>query len=130
MTEQDVTQIPNWPKVRENGPELRKMAPGWDGTKCFYCSEPVGNLHKYDCVIVNKIVKVKIEITMDRMVPYGWEPHTIDFHLNDSSWCASNIIDDLVTLQEKLDKEGTCLCHQFEGKYIEDVNITPIYSEK
>lgn len=38
--------------------------------------------------------------------PDGWNKEMIEFYLNDSSWCCSNLID----LLEKYDEEHGCIC--------------------
>lgn len=78
------------------------------GDVCFYCAEPTR--HKPSCVIPQKIVKVRMTLEFERAVPYSWDGHMIEFHMNDSSWCAGNIIDELT----ELDDVKGCLCNVAE----------------
>ena len=65
-----------------------------DGT-CFYCSQPIGAEHKLDCVLVVRRVKVRMIVEYDRYCPADWDKDMIEFHLQDSSWCATNAIDEI-----------------------------------
>jgi len=38
--------------------------------------------------------------------PSDWDNEMIEFHLNDSSWCCSNLIDILT----EYDKKNGCIC--------------------
>lgn len=51
-----------------------------------------------------KIIQWSIHLPMD--FPAHWDDDMIDFHLNDSSWCCSNLIKEL----EKYDQENGCIC--------------------
>ena len=55
---------------------------------------------------------VKIEINLPMEFPKDWNDKDIDFHLNESSWCASNIIDELL----KYEEEHGCICRICEFK--------------
>lgn len=102
--------------------------------ECFYCQMPISALHKPDCVIVSKsvVVKITMEVVID--VPRDWGASNVNFKLNKSSWCASNIIEDLHDWKERSDTEGErrvmeqgffgsmaqCLCQTFEGEFVRD----------
>lgn len=49
---------------------------------------------------------IKIEIHLPMSFPDDWDDDMIRFHLNESSWCADNIIDEL----EKYSEEHGCIC--------------------
>lgn len=87
-----------------------------DGT-CFYCYEPIGGLHKDDCVCFTKKVKVRAIIEYEIEVPNFWGKGNIEFHRNEGSWCSSNIIEEL----EALDKKD-CLCGCTTFEFVSDVN--------
>jgi hypothetical protein len=108
-----------WPIVLKNDEGIR---PAGNPDECFYCKSKVGELHKKDCVIVTKIVKVKYTFEIEICVPHSWDQDQINFHRNESSWCASNAIDDLVEFDNKVG----CLCPYFEAEYIEVVDNTPV----
>ena len=88
-----------------------------DENNCFYCQRPIGQPHKTDCVLIRKKAKVKLTIEYDIVVPAFWDEHDIEFHRNESSWCKSNLIDEL----EEIDKER-CLCSIADFKYIKDTS--------
>ena len=50
---------------------------------------------------------VKFEITLPMNFPEDWDDHDIWFHLNESSWCSSN----LIPMLEEYDKECGCICN-------------------
>lgn len=86
-----------------------------DGT-CFYCSIPLGEEHKIGCVCRRKSVLVEYKIQLVKYYPEDWEEDNINSHLQDSSWCASNAVDELV----KINEEKGCMCNQFFGMYIRE----------
>ncbi len=74
--------------------------------ECFYCRQPMGSLHLGQCPIPSKKVKVRVTIEYDIEVPIFWDKDNIEFARNESSWCASNLIQEL----EELEKTTGCLC--------------------
>ena len=100
----------NW-KVEEYG-----IRPAGSPDHCFYCGVERGGTHKKDCVIRKRtiVMEMKVEIVLD--VPEDWDEDMCNFHKNESSWCASNI---LSTLERMKDKMG-CLCEATEFKYIRE----------
>ena len=54
--------------------------------------------------------KVKVEIILSMDFPEEWDDNMINFYLNESSWCWSNIIPDLV--------EKGCICDICEGEVL------------
>ena len=78
---------------------------------CFYCQQPIGQPHKPDCVLISKTVKVRAIIEYKISVPSDWDEHAIEFHRNESSWCADNMIRELEELRKG---EGGCLCNYVE----------------
>lgn len=57
-----------------------------------------------------RIVRIEIDLPME--FPKEWNDKLINFHLNESSWCFSNIIEIL----EKYDEEHGCICRICKGK--------------
>ena len=49
--------------------------------------------------------------------PSDWDDDMIEFHLNESSWCCSNLISEL----EKYDEKNGCICSICEAKVIEEI---------
>jgi hypothetical protein len=48
-------------------------------------------------------------------VPESWDEGSINFRFNESSWCASNLLDEL---QRREENTGMCLCMITDAKYI------------
>ncbi len=73
--------------------------------KCFYCKGLLGKEHDSDCVCLKKAVKLKVSIEIVVEVPRSWDQEMIEFHRNDSSWCANNFIDEM-----QRQAEAGCAC--------------------
>lgn len=103
--------------IKESHPvvqaDVRPARP--DGT-CFYCRAPLGTEHFFGCVIRNRTVVVDVTLRLVRRVPEDWDAGSVEFHLNDSSWCASNIIDEL----KSVDTDSHCLCGQFSAVFVRE----------
>ena len=99
----------------ENGPR-----PAGRPDQCFYCGQPVGAEHKEDCVCRVKVVMVQVTMTIPRVVPASWDADAVDFHLNESSWCANNIEDDLARYKDAMGDDAPCMCGAFSGEYLRD----------
>lgn len=91
--------------VRPNGPKDR----------CFYCRSKIGETHGPECVMVSKTVKVRMTIEYYITVPSFWDKEVVERHRNESSWCASNALDELEKLWEE---NGKCICDFTKFKYI------------
>lgn len=101
----------------ENGPR-----PAGKPDECFYCAEPLGADHKPDCVCRLKVVMVEVTMTIPRLVPASWDAGMVDFHLNDSSWCADNIEGDLARYMAAKGADAPCMCGRFSGKFLRDAD--------
>lgn len=95
------------------------MRPASDARRCFYCQKPIGSMHGPDCVLVKQKIKVEVNLTIaiEMELPADWDAAGIDFHLNDSSWCASNAVPEII---EALNG-ASCLCHDAGFTFIEKV---------
>lgn len=100
------------------------MRPASDKRACFYCHQPIGEQHAADCGLVQKRVKVRMTVYYNVEVPAHWDADMIEFHRNDSSWCASNALEELEALGDKLG----CICSNTTFKYIATVS-EPFLSE-
>lgn len=89
-----------------------------DGT-CFYCGSPVGSRHKNSCVIPKKSVIIDFTIRLPVLVPVSWDKKDVNFHYNESSWCADNLLSMIVDWQNKT---GRCLCNLLDANYIQDAS--------
>jgi len=88
------------------------MRPASDKRECFYCNQPIGEIHKLDCVLINKKVKIRMIVEYEASVPASWDKNQIEFHRNDGTWCANNAI-------EEFDREDvSCMCGNAEFEYI------------
>lgn len=112
-----------WPIVLENDFGIR---PAGEPDTCFYCNQKVGQEHLRDCVTIKKKIKVRYCFEIEIDVPHFWESDNVEFHLNESSWCADNAVGELVEYQEKQEEQGWCMCDSFYGEFIEVVDDCPI----
>lgn len=106
------------PKVLNNDNGIR---PAGKPDECFYCNQKVGEPHKADCVILHKKVKVKYTFEIEVEVPHHWDKHDVEFHRNDSSWCADNSFEEI----ESHAKKHGCICHAFECEVTEMPEMEP-----
>jgi hypothetical protein len=67
-------------------------------------------------------VKVLYEIEIEVDVPEDWDKDMIEFHRNESSWCSSNAVRDIIEYQKSMGTE--CLCKGFSCTYVGDVGLT------
>lgn len=86
------------------------VRPAGPDDKCFYCKAPVGEQHREDCTIRARTVVLKLEVEFVTDVPEDWTPEQIDFIKNGNTNCASNEMDHLARLWEKLGDDSPCLC--------------------
>jgi hypothetical protein len=94
------------------------MRPASLKQQCFYCQERIGATHKDDCVLIRKDVVVKFEIEIPVRVPAFWTEEQVEFHRNQGTWCASNVLDEL----EKIEKDNGCLCQQAEFSFVKETS--------
>jgi len=83
-------------------------------TKCFYCNSHLGNPHEFECVVPTRKVKVKVIIDLVVDEPISWDKYDIESHLNESSWCADNILDKI----EEYKENGRCICNITKIEYV------------
>lgn len=62
-----------------------------------------------------KTIQWTINLPMD--FPSDWDEDMIEFHLNESSWCCSNLINEL----KKYDEENGCICGICEAKVADKI---------
>lgn len=74
--------------------------------ECFYCRRTLGQPHAADCVLWTKRVKVRAIIEYERDVPHAWDRDLILFHLNESSWCKTNILNELQAILDARELES------------------------
>lgn len=83
-----------------------------DGT-CFYCCQPLGSEHESNCVIRQRTCVVDFTIRMVTAEPEYWDKNNIEFHYNESSWCADNLLD-------MIEKRGKCLCDITRATFVRE----------
>jgi len=83
---------------------------------CIYCGAALGEEHNPGCVSREKTIVADVTVRMVMIVPEHWEEKDFDFHYNKGSWCASNIVDDL----RRMDERVGCLCEYTNIKYIRE----------
>jgi len=94
----------------------KAMRPATAAERCFYCHVPIGGEHLFDCVLVNKRVKVRAVVEYEVNVPANWAEEQVLFQRNLGSWCGSNMIGEL----EALDEAEGCLCGNIKWEFVSD----------
>lgn len=94
------------------------MRPASQARQCFYCHQPIGGAHKVDCVLINQRYRVRLTVEYEIDRPASWDKSLLEFALNGSSWCASNLVDELAEYVERLEKDGLCLCADAEFEFV------------
>lgn len=82
--------------------------------ECTWCGASVGLPHKDECVVPKRVVTLEVTFRVPMPVPQSWTPDQIEFHRNESSWCASNWLHDL----ERFCGDQRCLCAYSNTRYI------------
>ena len=59
-----------------------------------------------------RIIRITIDLPMK--FPTDWDDNLIEFHLNESSWCFDNLIDQL----EQYSEEHGCICKICSAKVL------------
>lgn len=89
--------------TKENGPR-----PAGKPDECFYCRQPLGYQHTWNCVLVERKVRVAVTVTYEVTIPAHWDEARFLQHRTGSFWCASNVIDEL---DKRFGDDGdNCMC--------------------
>lgn len=105
--------------LRNDWPVQDGIRPAGKQDRCFYCDADKGAQHRDKCVMRSRTVVVKITYELCIDVPEDWDTHHIEFHLNESSSCGDNRLDDLVKQAERVG----CSCHFGEGQYVREATV-------
>lgn len=89
---------------------------------CFYCKSKVGEPHGPECVVIVKRVRVRYSFELEIDVPHYWGKEQLEFHRNESSWCASNALGEL---EKAFPEDGECPCGSFKCEALGTVDETP-----
>lgn len=120
------------------------VRPAGKPDECFYCRNKSGEQHKADCVIRKRTVVVKMTMEYVIAVPEDWDVSNIEFHRNESSWCANNAREELTKMFEYIEKsreevvnpDGTtshgndvpCLCDRTQFEYVREATPEDEYA--
>lgn len=128
-------KMAEWPKVLPNDDGIRPAGPQ---DECLYCGSKVGELHSGECVCVSSLIELSVHAngkrvgTWRRYVPYWWTFENIEFHLNESSWCADNALGEIVwtdeeakTEAEAMSTEDSCCCPLLSFEFESTVDAGP-----
>lgn len=96
--------------TESNGPR-----PLGNPNQCFYCQMLMGLDHHPDCVCRKRTVVVRAQVEYVVDVPQDWAESMIEFHRNDSSWCAGNMIAELEEV-----RGHNCLCNAISFTFIRE----------
>lgn len=96
----------------------RAKRPASDKDECFYCNQPIGSPHKFDCVLIHKKARVRMTVDYEVEVPNHWGRHDIEFHRNEGTWCADNALRELGDVARQVG----CLCAVTTFEYLEDAS--------
>ena len=110
-----------WPIVKPD--DARPAGPA---DQCFYCQQPMGQVHRAHCVLVTKRIRVRYIFEIELDVPQCWSGDDFESYRNESGWCADNAPDAIEEFAGKIRSDnGACLCDFFKAEYIELVDHTP-----
>lgn len=96
----------------EHGPR-----PAGPADRCFCCLAPVGDDHLADCVCRQRLVEIEVTLRLSIAVPEAWTQDQIEFRHNESTWCWSNLADELAAA---VDRNGRCLCGSASMRWVRD----------
>lgn len=68
-----------------------------------------------------KKVRVRLTVEYEVEVPADWDKEMVEFHRNESSWCANNLISELDEIFDHEDG-SSCMCHAAHFEYIGEVS--------
>lgn len=92
------------------------IRPIGEADKCYLCERSLGEEHKTGCVFRERTILVEFKCNLVVSVPEHWDFGMIDFHFNESSYCRSNLLEEL----QALDERATCLCRFSEVAFIRE----------
>lgn len=96
--------------------DTHSTRPAGKPDECFYCKAKIGDDHKQGCVIRSRTVMVRVSFDLIREVPEDWDQTMIEFHMNESSSCKDNLIDEI----EKQAGRIGCSCGFGNGEFLRE----------
>ena len=112
--------MPEWPLVLPDDDGIR---PAGKPDQCFYCEGREGEPHAQDCVIVSKVIIARYIIEIPVRVPHYWGKDDFEFHRNESSSCANNVIE--FDMAKAVGSDG-CLCSLMQTEWVREHDTTPV----
>lgn len=133
---------PGWPNVDPKDDGIR---PAGASNACFYCKRVVGQLHDFECPIVQKRIEMRVFGLQfcgrwETRVPFYWDEDRTLFRFNESTFCASSLLDelppgDVLTWTEpnadpmrelaEVSKSNGCLCQVLSFDRVRVIDETP-----
>ena len=87
---------------------------------CFYCGQPVGSEHTWECVIPTVKRSVTLTVTYKRSFPRSWDDDACRFKMHGSSWCRGNALEEI----GEFVGDG-CICDIAEMEIVEEAATPP-----
>jgi hypothetical protein len=126
-----------WPVV-----EASDECPAGEPGTCCWCKRKVGEPHARDCTAVVKRVEFRVTSDDGDLVglwqtdePHFWDKPMSEFHKNDSSWCADNLLGEKGSvvweqldgweIVELLRAQESCLCSALSFELVRVVDPEP-----
>lgn len=106
------------------------IRPAGPPDRCFYCFQQVGQPHSDECYAVHRKVKVRYIFEIEVEMPYHWDEDDIESHRNESSWCASNGLREIIEqsrqgCEDLPPGEPGCICQAFSCEYVGETDGKP-----
>jgi hypothetical protein len=90
------------------------VAPAGKAGQCTWCGAKIGELHKQDCVVPRRPVKLQVTFEIESQEPFTWTQEQIEYHYNKGRYCGINWI---YRLEHIAEKNNDCLCDITSVKY-------------
>lgn len=87
---------------------------------CVHCARRTGEEHAPDCVIRRKTVVVRVTVEMVRAVPESWDGDSIEFAMNEGSWCSDNIVTELRQILDRAPPNTCTLCRATTAEFVRE----------
>lgn len=88
------------------------------GGRCRFCPAVIGERHSAQCLIPQRPVRIRMIVEYTVLAPVVWGAEEINFHRNDSSWCADNAIREL--MEAFGPDRGVCMCGSARFEFVQN----------
>lgn len=108
-------------------PDDDGIRPAGPDDACYYCGTEIGGQHDEKCPILRRVVVLEATITVALPVTLDATPESIEFHWNNGTRCASNLVDEL-TRMTSVDDDGAtmCLCDATRFRYVREAAVADV----